>query len=87
MVKFILFYGKIKDPNVAKYQFVINKLESTGLTNFNDSKAFVESQVIWMIFIKKTEEYNSNKKRKILIVFDDLNVDMASNKKLNQIVT
>ena len=40
-----------------------------------------------MIFIKKTEEYNSNNKRKFLIVFDDLNVDMASNRKLNPIVT
>ena len=33
------------------------------------------------------EEYNSNKKRKILIVFDDITVDMLSNKKLNPIVT
>ena len=28
------------------------------------------------------EEYNSNKKRKILIVFDDMIADMYSNKKL-----
>ena len=34
-----------------------------------------------------TEEYNSNKKRKILIVFDKMIADMLSNKKLNAIVT
>ena len=33
------------------------------------------------------EEYNTNKKTKILIVFDDMIVDMPSNKELNIIVT
>ena len=40
-----------------------------------------------MIFIKKIEEYNPNKKRKILIVFDDIIADMLSNKKIFLIVT
>ena len=33
------------------------------------------------------EEYNPNKKQKILIVFDDIIADMLSNKKLNPILT
>ena len=32
---------------------------------------------------KNIEECNPNKKRKILIVFDDMIADMFSNKKLN----
>ena len=36
---------------------------------------------------KEIEEYNQNKKRKILIVFDNMISDMLSNKKLNPIVT
>ena len=36
---------------------------------------------------KNIEEYNPNKKRKILIVFDDVNSDILNNKKLNPIVT
>ena len=40
-----------------------------------------------MIFKKSIEEYNPNKKRKILIVFDNMIADMLSNKKLNPIVT
>ena len=40
-----------------------------------------------MIFIENIEEYNPNKKRKTLIVFDDMIADMLSNKKLNPTVT
>ena len=36
---------------------------------------------------KNIEEYNSNIKRKKLIVFDDMIADMVSNKNLTQIVT
>ena len=36
---------------------------------------------------KNTEEYNPNKKGKLLIVFDDLTAVMLINKKLNPIVT
>ena len=36
---------------------------------------------------KNIEEYNPNKARKILIVFDDMIPDMHSNEKINKIVT
>ena len=36
---------------------------------------------------KHIDEYNVPKKRKILIVFDDMINDMINNKKLNSIVT
>ena len=36
---------------------------------------------------KNIEDYNSIKKRKILIVFDDMIADMINNNKLNSIVT
>ena len=36
---------------------------------------------------KNTEEYNPNKKHKILVVFDDMIADMLSTKKCNPIVT
>ena len=36
---------------------------------------------------KNIEEYNLGKKRKVLIVFDDMIADMISNKRLNPIVT
>ena len=36
---------------------------------------------------KMVDEYNPGKKRKILIVFDDMIADMINNKKQNSIVT
>ena len=45
------------------------------------------TQMIWMTFINKIEEYNSNEKPKTLIAFDDMITDLLRNKKLNIIVT
>ena len=36
---------------------------------------------------KNIEEYNLRKKRKVLIVFDDMIADLINNKKLNPAVT
>ena len=36
---------------------------------------------------KNIEEYNLGKKRKVLIVFDEMIADMINNKKLNLVVT
>ena len=43
--------------------------------------------MIWLTFIYLHEEYNRDKRRKILIVFDDMIADMLINKKLNPVVT
>ena len=53
----------------------------------NDSKAFIEFSSEMDDIYKNIEEYNPNKRGKILIVFDDMIADMLSNKKLNPIVT
>ena len=78
----IYFYAK--DPSEAKYQLLINK---RGLKYLNDPKAFIEYSNDMDDIYKNIEEYNPNKKRKILILFDDMIADMLSNKKLNPIVT
>ena len=73
-----------RDPYEAKYQFLINKRESTGLKHFNDPKAFIDYQC--KMFTKYWRiKYRKN--RKVLIVFDDMIVDMINNKKLGSIVT
>ena len=72
---------RFKDPCKGKYQFLINRLESTGLKHLNDSKAFSKSFNDVDDTYKNIEEYNPHKKRKMLIVFDDMITDMVSNKK------
>ena len=66
---------------------LINKKESAGLKYLNDSKAFIQYSNDTDDIYKNIEEYNQDKKQKILIVFNDMIADMLSNKKLNPIVT
>ena len=66
-----------------KQQTLINKPESTGLKHLNDSKAFIKYSNDMDDIYKNVEEYNPNKKRKI-IVFDDMIAHMLSNKNLIQ---
>ena len=68
-------------------QFLIKKRESTGLKNLNDSKAFIEYSNDMDDIYKNIEEDNPNKKRNILIVFDDMIADMLSNNNVNPILT
>ena len=79
-------YLYAKDPYEAKYQFLINERESTGLKHFNDLKPFIEYSNDMQDVYKNNDEHNIDKERKILIVFDDMIADMINNKKLNSIV-
>ena len=69
-----------------KYQFLVNKRESTGLKHFNDSKALIEYSNNIADIYKNIEDYNPNKKRRILILFYTI-AEMFSNNKLNPIAT
>ena len=76
-------YLYTKDPYEAKYHFLINKRESMELNHFNDPKAFTEYSNNMQDVYKNIDEYNADKERKILIVFDDMIADLINNKKLN----
>ena len=80
-------YLYAKDPYEAKYQYLINKREKVGLDNFKDLRAFIEYSNDMQDVSNAIENYNPNKKRKILIVFDDMIAHMINNKKLNPAVT
>ena len=80
-------YLYAKDPYQKKYQYLINKHEKVGLSHFNESKAFMEFSKDMQDVYKNIEDYNPIKKRKVLIVFDDMIADMINNNKLNPIVT
>ena len=69
-------YLYAKDSYGAKYQLLIKKQENTCLNHLNDSRTFTEYSKDMDDIYKNIEEYNSNKERKILTVFDDLIVDM-----------
>ena len=56
------------------------------LNYLNDPIGFIEYSNDMQDVYKNIEEYNIGKKRKTLIVFDDMIADMINKKKLNSIV-
>ena len=66
---------------------MINKREGAGINHFNDPKAFIVYSNDMRDGYKNINYYNSYKKNKILIVFDDMIADITKNKKLDSIVT
>ena len=66
---------------------LINKAESTSLKYLNGFKAFIEYSNDIDDIYKNIEEYNPNKKRKMLIIFDDMIADMLNNANIDPIVT
>ena len=61
--------------------------KAQDLHDLNDSKAFIECSDYMGDIYNNIEEYNLNKKRKLLIVFDDMIADILSKEKLNPTVT
>ena len=69
------------DLNEPKYQLLIKKREEAGM-HLNYPKVFIEySQYMGDVY-NNIDNYNSNRQRKILIVFDDMIADVMTNKML-----
>ena len=77
----------VKDPFESKYQLLINGRDKVGIKQTKKQKAFIDySQTIDDVY-ENLEEYNPTKKRRVLIVFDDVIADMEANKNLSPIFT
>ena len=64
---------------------LINGREKFGIENLKNPKAFIDySQTIDYVY-ENLEDYNPTKKRRVLIVFDNMIVDMESNKKIKSL--
>ena len=66
---------------------LVNKRESTDLKYLNNSKVFIEYSNVMVDIYKSIEGYNLNEKRKTLIAFNCMIVDMLSEKHRNPKVT
>ena len=79
-------YLYAKDLSAPKYQFLIKKREDAGIKNLNYPSAFIEySNTMDDVYIN-IDDYNPRRKRKILIVFDDMIADIMTNKKFQAII-
>ena len=81
--------GKIylyaKDLEEPKYQLLIKTREQARIKNLNDPTTFIEYSNTMDDILNNIEDYNKKRKRKILIVFDDMiSHVMSDKKKLNK---
>ena len=74
-------YLYTKDLSEAKYQFLIKKREDAGIKKLDDPSAFIEYSNTMDDVYNSIDDYNPKRKRKILIVFDDMIADVMTNKK------
>ena len=59
---------------------MIRKREDAGIKHLNNLNAFVECPNTMDDVYENTDDYNPNKKRKNLIVFDDMIADIITKK-------
>ena len=78
-------YLYAKDTDEKKYQFLINKREQAGIKNLNDPHAFIEySNDMDDVF--DNNNYNKNRDKKVLTIFDDMIADIMRSEKFKAIV-
>ena len=64
-----------------KYQFLIKKRKNATIKNLSDPNEFIEYPNTMDDVYNNIDDYNSKRKRKVLIVFDDMIADIMNNKK------
>ena len=68
--------GKIylyaKDLSKPKYEYLIKKRKDVGIKHLNNSNAFIECSNTMDGGYENINNYNPNRRRTILIVFDDM---------------
>ena len=79
-------YLYAKDTDEKKYQFLINKREHAEKKNLNDPKAFIEYSNDVDDVLDDINNYNKNRDKKLLIVFDDMIADIEYNKNFKRII-
>ena len=75
-----------KDLSEPSYQFLIEKRENARIKNYNDPTAFIEYSNTMDDVFSSIDDYSPKRKRKILIVFDDMIADIMTNKKFQAII-
>ena len=81
--KIYLYAKDIREP---KYGYLINKREQAGIKNLNDPHAFIEYSDDMNDMLDDINNYNKNREKKVLIVFDDMIADIEYNKNFKRIL-
>ena len=79
-------YLYAKDIHEPKYEYLNNRREKAGIKNLNDPKAFIECSVDMDDVLDDINNYNKNRDKKVLIVFDDMIADIEHNEKFKKTI-
>ena len=79
-------YLYAKDIHEPKYEYLINKREQAGIKKLDDPKAFIEYSEDMDDVLDDINNYNKNRDKKVLLVFDDMIVDIEYNKNFKRII-
>ena len=75
-----------KDLSETKHEFLIKKREDAGINHLNDLCAFIEYSASMNDIYNNIENYNSNRKWKILIALDGMIPDLMTNNSFEAII-
>ena len=79
-------YLYVKDLEEPKHKLLIDKREQAGINFNNDSNAFIEYSNSMDDILSDIEDYNKNRKGKILMIFDDMISLVMSDRRAQQIL-
>ena len=75
-----------RDLSEPKYEYLIKKCEDAGIKHVNNSNAFIECSNTMDDVYENINDYNPIRKRKKLIVFDDMIADIMDNRRFQAII-
>ena len=79
-------YLYARDLSEPKYEFLVKKCEDVGIKHVNNSNAFTECSNTMENVYENTDDYNPIRKRKKLIVFDDMIADIMKNRRFPAVI-
>ena len=79
-------YLYARDFSEPKYEFLIKKREDAGIKHLNNPNAFIECSNTMDDVYENINDFNPIRKRKKLIVFDDMIADIMTNKRFQAII-
>ena len=79
-------YLYARDLTEPKYKILIKKREDAGIKYLNHLNEFIECSNMMDNVYENIHDYNPSRKRKILIVFDDMIADIMTNEKFQAII-
>ena len=75
-----------RDLSEPKYKYLIKKRENVGIKHLNNPNVFIECSNTMDDVYDDINDYNSSRRRKILIAFDDMIGDIMINRRLQAII-